>query len=59
MCYAHEGSHMSKPRFNLLPRGKEPVKARLTGAEHGKLVDQAFALTFERYENALEELAKR
>ena len=50
---------MSKPRFNLLPRGKEPVKARLTGAEHGKLVDQAFALTFERYEKALEELAER
>jgi len=50
---------MSEPKFSLPPRGKEPVKARLIAGDHGKLVEQAFALTFERHEKTLEELAKR
>jgi hypothetical protein len=49
----------SKPRFDLPPRSPETVKARRTPGEHREQIDQAFAATFERYERAIEELAKR
>lgn len=41
------------------PRGREVVRARPALGDHQKQVDNAFAMTFERYEKAFEELAKR
>lgn len=47
------------PKFNYPQRDKTEVKAKPIAGEHTELVDQAFALTFKRYERAIEELAKR
>jgi hypothetical protein len=47
------------PKFNYPERDKAEVKARPVAGDHAELVDQAFALTFKRYERAIEELAKR
>lgn len=49
----------TKPKFDLPPRGEEVVRARPISGDHKEQVDQAFAITFQRYERAIEELAKR
>jgi hypothetical protein len=49
----------SRPKFDLPPRKKDVVKPRPEMGVHTEQVDQAFAITFERYERAIEELAKR
>jgi len=49
----------SRQKFDLPPRKKDVVKARPEMGKHEEQVDQAFAITFERYERAIEELAKR
>ncbi|WP_193755862.1 hypothetical protein [Pseudomonas oryzihabitans] len=48
-----------KPKFDLPPRDKTVVKARPTTGNHKDQIDNAFAMTFERYERAIEELAER
>ncbi|WP_455913788.1 hypothetical protein [Pseudomonas syringae] len=47
------------PKFNYPQRDKAEVKAKPLSGDHSELVDQAFALTFKRYERAIEDLAKR
>ncbi|MEE4915773.1 hypothetical protein V2K41_15980 [Pseudomonas alliivorans] len=49
----------SRPRFDIPRRKPEEVKPRPELGTHEGQVDQAFAITFERYERAIEELAKR
>ncbi|SEO64422.1 hypothetical protein [Pseudomonas sp. Snoq117.2] len=49
-----------KPKFvDLPPRDKTVVKARPTTGDHQEQLDNAFAITFDRYERAIEELAER
>jgi len=49
----------TRPKFDVPRRKKEVVEARPEFGKHEEQVDQAFAITFERSERAIEELAKR
>lgn len=49
----------AKPKFDLPPRKKDVVPPRPEMGEQADQVNQAFAITFERFERAIEELAKR
>ncbi len=49
----------SRPKFDLPARKKEVVRARPDMGDQVEQVNQAFAITFERFERAIEELAKR
>lgn len=49
----------TRPKFDVPPRKKEAVPPRPEFGKHEEQVGQAFAITFERYERAIEELAKR
>ncbi|WP_288076744.1 hypothetical protein [Pseudomonas sp.] len=48
-----------RQRFDFPRRKPEKVEPRPEFGKHDEQVDQAFAITFERYERAIEELAKR
>lgn len=50
---------LKKPmQFEVPVRDKTGIKARPVRGDHNAQVKNAFALTFERYEKAFEELAK-
>lgn len=49
----------TRPKFDVPRRKKDVVQARPEFGKHEEQIDQAFAITFERYERAIEELAKR
>lgn len=49
----------TRPKFDVPRRKQDVVAPRPELGKHEEQVDQAFAITFERYERAIEELAKR
>jgi len=49
----------ARPKFDVPRRKKDVVKPCPELGKHEEQVNQAFAITFERYERAIEELAKR
>lgn len=49
----------ARPKFDLPSRKKDVVSPRPVMGDQLEQVNQAFAITFERFERAIEELAKR